>query len=102
MEAIARSLELSKGVVVKYCQLACAAKIDWKNAQDWDEARLRNTLTPNAPELVRTTPYVLPNFALIHQELKNKCMTLQLLWHEYVASTEGKKKWLSKSEHPDK
>ena len=90
MEAIARSLELSKGVVVKYCQLACAAKIDWKNAQDWDEARLRNTLTPNASELVRTTPYVLPNFALIHQELKNKYMTLQLLWHEYVASTEGK------------
>ncbi|MEA9602817.1 IS21 family transposase, partial [Polynucleobacter sp. MG-28-Ekke-A2] len=90
MEAIARSLELSKGVVVKYCQLACAAKIDWKNVQNWDEARLRYTLTPNASELARATPYVLPNFALIHQELKNKCMTLQLLWHEYVASTDGK------------
>ena len=90
MEAIARSLELSKGVVVKYCQLACAAKIDWKNVQNWDEARLRHTLTPNASELARATPYVLPNFALIHQELKNKCMTLQLLWHEYVASTDGK------------
>ena len=47
MEAIARSLELSKGVVVKYCQLAGAANIDWKSAQDWDEARLRSALMPN-------------------------------------------------------
>jgi len=90
MEAIARSLELSKGVVVKYCQLAGAANIDWKSAQDWDEARLRSALMPNALNLARAIPYALPNFALIHQELKNKCMTLQLLWQEYVASTDGK------------
>ena len=82
MEAIARSLELSKGVVVKYCQLAGAANIDWKSAQDWDEARLRSALMPNALNLARAIPYALPNFALIHQELKNKCMTLQLLWQE--------------------
>jgi transposase len=90
MEAIARSLELSKGVVVKYCQLAGAANIDWKSAQDWDEARLRSALMPNALNLARAIPYALPNFALVHQELKNKCMTLQLLWQEYVATTAGK------------
>lgn len=90
MEAIARSLELSKGVVVKYCQLAGAANIDWKSAQNWDEARLRSALMPNALNLARAIPYALPNFALVHQELKNKCMTLQLLWQEYVAATAGK------------
>jgi transposase len=90
MEAIAKSLELSKGVVVKYCQLAGAANIDWKSAQDWDEARLRSALMPNALNLARAIPYALPNFALVHQELKNKCMTLQLLWQEYVATTAGK------------
>ena len=90
METIARSLELSKGVVVKYCQLASDAKIDWKDVQDWDEARLRSVLTPNARQLACTEPYVLPNFALVHQELKGKCITLQLLWQEYAASTSGK------------
>jgi transposase len=90
MEVIARSLELSKGVVVKYCQLADAANIDWKSVQDWDEARLRSALMPNALNLARAIPYALPNFALVHQELKNKCMTLQLLWQEYVATTAGK------------
>ena len=90
MQAIARSLELSKGVVVKYCQLAGAANIDWKSAQEWDEARLRSALMPSAPELTRAMPYALPNFAQVHQELKNKCMTLQLLWHEYATSTTDK------------
>lgn len=90
METIARSLELSKGVVVKYCQLASNANIDWKSVQDWDEARLRSALMPNALNLARAIPHALPNFALVHQELKNKCMTLQLLWQEYVATTAGK------------
>ena len=88
-EAIAKALDISKGVVVKYCHLASNAGIDWQTTQDWDEARLRSTLTPKAALLVRTTQYALPNFALVHQELKSKCMTLQLLWREYAASTSG-------------
>lgn len=91
MEAIAKALELSKGVVVKYCHLASSANLDWKNTQDWDESRLRSALIPgSAHPLARTTQYVLPDFALVHQELKSKCMTLHLLWQEYAASTSGK------------
>jgi transposase len=88
-EAIAKALALSKGVVVKYCHLASSAKLNWDDTKDWDEAVLRAHLLPNV-DMARTSDYVLPDFALVHQELKNKCMTLQLLWQEYAASTLGK------------
>lgn len=90
MQAIARALELSKGAVVKYCQLAACAKINWQEVEDWDEARLRSALAPATPQFAGSAPYAFPNFARVHQELKNKCMTLQLLWSEYVANTPGK------------
>jgi len=49
-----------------------------------DEAQLEALLFPNpAPE---RSGYADPGFAHIHQELKRKGVTLQLLWEEYGAA----------------
>ena len=87
---IARALQLSKGVAAKYVDLAHQRNLGWAAIESLNEAQLASHLLPRNTAPQRGSQYVLPNFALIHQELKNKCMTLQLLWHEYVASTDGK------------
>ena len=80
-EKIARACGLSKGAVNKYVSLAAAQGIGWPLPEGADEARLEALLFP-----VKTTPNhcIEPDGFEIHQELKRKGVTLQLLWAEYV------------------
>jgi transposase len=82
LREIARSLNLSVGVVSKYLQLAEAAGIAWPPPAELDEDALALKLQPPPPTDLSTTP--LPDFAEIHQELRRKGVTLQLLWEEYA------------------
>ena len=84
---IARACSLSKGVVSKYLSLARAKDIGWPLPAEMDDAELVHQLLPE-----RTAPerFVEPDYAEIHQELKRKGVTLQLLWSEYTA-THGSK-----------
>lgn len=84
LEAIARALLLSKGVVVKYLQLAEAAGVTWPLPEDLDDGRLERSLY-RQPE-ARTPAFVEPDYAGVHQELKKKGVTLTLLWEEYRQS----------------
>lgn len=81
---IAQSLGLSSGVVNKYIKRAQAAGLTWPLPRhlEEDEQALRIVLRPTAtcPVVCRSADI---DFALIHQELKRKHMTLQLLWEEY-------------------
>lgn len=79
---IARSLNISVGVVSKYLQLAAVAGITWPLPDNLDEDALQQKLQPLPPPNLPTIP--LPNFAEIHQELRRKGVTLQLLWEEYA------------------
>jgi transposase len=81
LREIARSLNLSVGVVSKYLQLAAAAGIGWPPPTELDEEALARKLQP-PPANLPTTP--LPDFAELHQELRRKGVTLQLLWEEYA------------------
>jgi transposase len=90
LSEIARALQLSKGVAAKYVDLARQCNLDGAAIEILDEAQLASHLLAQNKVAQRSSQYVLPNFARVHQELKNKCMTLQLLWHEYVASADGK------------
>ena len=81
-EQIATALGISKGVVTKYVGLAAAAGLDWPAVQACDEVTLERRLLV-APE--RPRAHVQPDFGRIHQELRRKGMTLQLLWEEYQA-----------------
>ena len=79
---IARCLNISVGVVSKYLQLAAVAGITWPPPDDLDEDALAQKLQPPPPANLSAIP--LPNFAEIHQELRRKGVTLQLLWEEYA------------------
>ena len=81
-EKIARACEISKGAVSKYVSLARAKRISWPLPEGTDEARLEAILHP---ETKRPSRRVEPDYFQIHQELKRKGVTLQLLWGEYLA-----------------
>ena len=82
LREIARSLNLSVGVVSKYLQLATTAGIGWPLPAELDEDTLAQKLQP--PPAASPFPIPLPNFAELHQELRRKGVTLQLLWEEYA------------------
>ncbi len=81
LEAIARALNISKGVVAKYLRLAADAGLGWPLPEDLDdtalERRLYQQLSARAPTFAEA------NYAEVHQELKRKGVTLILLWEEY-------------------
>ena len=89
-EQIATALGISKGAVSKYVGLASAAGLDWEMVRGWDEKRLVSRLLPRA---ATTTPYVEPDWGLIHLELARKGVTLMLLWEEYAASYPDQRTW---------
>lgn len=80
---IARSLSISVGVVSKYLQLAAVAGIRWPLPDDLDEQALAKKLLPPVPSLPPAS--ALPDFFQLHHELRQKGVTLQLLWEEYAA-----------------
>jgi len=82
LREIARSLNLSIGVISKYLQLAAAAGIGWPLPVGLDDDALARKLQPLPAGNVLRTPS--PDFPRIHQELRRKGVTLQLLWEEYV------------------
>jgi transposase len=81
LEAIARALNISKGAVVKYLQLATKAELVWPLPADLDDAALERRLYPQPS--TRASAFTEPDYARVHQELKRKGMTLSLLWEEY-------------------
>jgi len=80
-ERIAIALSVSKGVVTKYVGLANAAGLSWEQIEPMDEAQLHNRLVGS---VATPSAFILPNYGLIHQELRRKGMTLMLLWEEHV------------------
>lgn len=79
---IARALGLSPGVINKYLQAARTAGFGWEDVTSVTEAELRARLfAPISP--VPAWSKRPPDFALVHQELKRKGVTRQLLWEEY-------------------
>ena len=84
LEAIARALNLSKGVVAKYLKLAEAAGLSWPLPADLDDTALEKRLYRQA--VARVPTFVEPDYAKVHQELKRKGVTLILLWDEYRES----------------
>jgi len=87
-EKISRACGISKGAVSHYVCLAKAKGVGWPLPEGTDEVALEALLFPvkhrPVPRLVE------PDYFQMHQELKRKGVTLQLLWGEYVAVYEEK------------
>jgi transposase len=83
---IARSCNISRPSVAHYLARAAAAGIAWPLSEDQDEAVLEGLLFP-LPTVGRPIGPAKdrpePDMPYIHKELRNKHVTLQLLWHEY-------------------
>lgn len=86
---IARSCSLGKTTVCECLARFEGCGLSWKEAGQLDEATLERRLYPPAPPL-SSAARALPDWALVHRELRGKGVTLALLWHEYkVAHPEG-------------
>ena len=87
LEAIARALNISKGVVSKYLRLASETGLGWPLPDDLDDTALEKRLfqLPTA----RAPTFAEPDYAQVHQELKRKGVTLILLWEEYHQTVGG-------------
>ena len=87
IRAIARSTKASPSTVGDYIRRSRVAGLSWPLPEGMDEHALEAKLFP-PPQSTRI-PRHLPEWPVIHQELRRKGVTLALLWHEY------------KTEHPD-
>ena len=82
-EKIAASAGPSKGAVTNTVQRAVQKGLSWPLPADLDDSRLEAMLYRQAAP---RSQYAQPDYALMHQELKRKGVTLQLLWEEYEAA----------------
>ncbi len=80
-EKIARACGISKGAVGKYVNLAKARGVCWPLPEGMDEAQLEAKLFRVQDQPARLAK---PDYPRLHQELKRKGVTLQLLWAEYA------------------
>ena len=80
--AIARSLQLSAGAVNGYLSRARRAGIAWPVPDHLDDERLERLLFPLPPDVPMDQRPV-PDWAVVHRELRRPNMTLALLWEEY-------------------
>lgn len=79
---IARSLNIGVGTVSTYAKRATVLGLTWPLPDEISENDLEQLLFPNAKRHGKHGR-VMPDCALIHQELKRKGVTKQLLWEEY-------------------
>lgn len=82
--AIAQTLGLAQGSVNTYLTRFAASGLPWPLPAELNEAGLEARLFTR-PETPPRAARPLPNWARVHEELKRKGVTLQLLWQEYQA-----------------
>jgi transposase len=87
VRGIARSLSISHSTVGELLHRAQAAGLSWPLDDGLDDTSLEALLYPG--NTTRTQKRPQPDWNYIHQELRRKSVTLQLLWLEY------------KQDHPD-
>jgi transposase len=79
---IARSTRIGRTAVAEYLSRAKAAGLGWPLPAGLDDGALERRLFPPRPTAAAADRPT-PDWAVVHQELKHKGVTLQLLWEEY-------------------
>ena len=88
MRPIAKSLNLSVGVVNKYIKLALEKNLSWPLPEGMDEKVLGELLKSESGQPNQSIKATTIDFIKIHRELSHKGVTLQLLWEEYQSEQE--------------
>lgn len=86
--SIGASLGLSTGAVNSYLGRARMVGLDWPLADEFSDAELETLLYPPPPHVAAEQRPV-PDWAMVHRELRRPNMTLALLWEEYRGEAGG-------------
>ncbi|WP_197473233.1 IS21 family transposase, partial [Oleiphilus sp. HI0123] len=79
---IAQALNIGYGTVVDYLKRADQAGLSWPVPEEMAERDLARMLFPSQAATGQRR-FVEPDFPQVHQDLKQKTVTKQLLWQEY-------------------
>jgi len=77
------STKVSVGAIQKLLSKAQELELSWPLPDDLDDTALAALFYPGA-DTRPSSRFQVPDWAAVHQELKRKGMTLQLLWEEYT------------------
>ena len=77
------STKISVGAIQKLLRKADELGLSWPLPDELDDCRLAQLFYP-AADTSASSRYQVPDWATMHQELKRKDMTKQLLWEEYT------------------
>jgi len=80
---ISASTKVSVGAIQKLLAQAQALGLDWPLPAGLDDSQLARLFFPQA-DTRAGSGYQVPDWPRVHQELKRKGMTKQLLWEEYT------------------
>lgn len=80
---IRSSTKVSVGAIQKLLARAEALQLSWPLPEDLDDQRLALLFYPDA-DTKPSSRFQQPDWLEVHQELKRKGLTLQLLWEEYT------------------
>jgi hypothetical protein len=83
---IGTSLRLSTGAVNACLNRARRAGLNWPLPEGLDDHQLEALLYP-PPPAVASEQRPVPDWAVVHRELRRPNMTLSLLWEEYRGGT---------------
>ena len=83
--SIARSCRISRSTVSEYVKRAEAAGLKWPLSEEITDDQLYERLFPRTIQLNPKAAYI-PDWQVIHLELRKKGVTLRLLWMEYLES----------------
>jgi len=82
---IGQALRVGRTTVQEYLQRAHEARLTWPLPEALNDEELQKLLFPSSPlHIEKAVPRPVPDFFHLHQELKKKGVTLQLLWEEYL------------------
>jgi transposase len=83
LRQIRASTKISLGTIQKLVTRAEELRLDWPLPAELDDRRLAQLFYPSADTTV-SNRFPLPDWSVVHQELKRKGVTKLLLWEEYT------------------
>jgi transposase len=83
LRPIASAVHLSLGAVAKYTKAAGIAGLTWPLPEGLSDEALSRLILGTPTTASPPAKFAVPDYPAIHQELKQKGVTLQLLWQEY-------------------
>jgi transposase len=86
MREIGLSLRVSHPTVKKYIEAVRAAGLEWPQVEAMSDEALRQVVKRIEAHSAGEMRRPMPDYTLVHQELKKPGVTLDLLWQEYKAA----------------